>query len=75
MLAFTDRESLSLCVNMLTHSLKITYTTKTDFFGLIFFDTDQKTRQKYCRADLRSLSYTLTCLLFISVLAPVFLGI
>ena len=37
----TEREYLSLEVNMLTNSLKISDTTKTAFFGLKFFQSDQ----------------------------------
>ena len=40
--AFTEREYLSLGVNMLTNSLKISDTTKTEFFELISFQSDQK---------------------------------
>ena len=36
-----EREYLSLEVNMLTNSLKISDTTKTAFFGLKFFQSDQ----------------------------------
>ena len=41
-LAFTETEYLSLGVNMLTNSLKISETTKTQFFELIFFQSDQR---------------------------------
>ena len=68
------REYLSLGVNMLTNSLKISVTTKTEFFGLTFFISDRKIWQKYCRAYLTSVSDTLTCWLFISVLTRGFLG-
>ena len=37
----TEREYLPLEVNMLTNSLKISDTTKTAFFGLKFFQSDQ----------------------------------
>ena len=46
---------------MLTNSLKISDTTKTEFLELIFFHTDQKLRQSYCHADLSSVSDPLTC--------------
>ena len=36
-LAFTERECLSLGVNLLTKNLKISDTTKTEFLQLIFF--------------------------------------
>ena len=36
-----EREYLSLEVNMLTNSLKISDTTKTALFGLKFFQSDQ----------------------------------
>ena len=39
---FYERECLSLGVNMLTNSLKISQTTKNDIFELIFFQRDQK---------------------------------
>ena len=41
-LAFTETEYLSSGVNMLTNSLKISDTTKTEFFELISFQSDQK---------------------------------
>ena len=44
------------------------------FFELIFFLNDQKIWEKFCRADLSSVSRTLTCWLFISVVTPGFLG-
>ena len=47
---------MSSDVNMLTNSLKILDTTKTEFLELIFFQRDQKISKKYCRADLNSLS-------------------
>ena len=75
---FTETEYLSSGVNMLTNSLKISDTTKTEFFELIFFQSDQKIWQKYCRADLSSDSdplNPLTCWLSISVLTRGFLGI
>ena len=72
--AFTEREYLSSGVIMLTNSLKITDTTLTKFLELIFFQSDQKIWQKYCRAGLSSLSDTLTCWLSISVLKRSFFG-
>ena len=57
---FIEREYLSSGVNMLTNSLKISDTTKTEFLQLIFFQTDQKLRLKSCRANLSSLSDALT---------------
>ena len=47
---------MSSDVNMLTNSLKMLDTTKTEFLELIFFQRDQKISKKYCRADLNSLS-------------------
>ena len=47
-------------VNMLTNSLKISDTTKIEFFQLISFHSDQKIWKKYCRADLSNLSDMLT---------------
>ena len=41
-LTFTDREDPSSGFNMLTNSLKISDTTKTDFFELNFFEWHQK---------------------------------
>ena len=41
-LAFTEREYLSLGVNKLTNSLKISDTIKAEFFELVFFESDQK---------------------------------
>ena len=75
---FTETEYLSSGVNMLTNSLKISDTTKREFFELMFFQSDQKIWQKYCRADLSSDSdplNPLTCWLSISVLTRGFLGI
>ena len=46
---------------MLTKRLKILDTTKTKVLELISFQTDQKIWQKYCRADLGSVSDPLTC--------------
>ena len=46
---------------MLTNSLKISDTTKTDFLEMIFFQSDQEVGQKYCCADLYYLSDPLTC--------------
>ena len=46
---------------MLTNSLKISDTTKTEFFELIFFQSDQKILQNYCRAELGSDLERLTC--------------
>ena len=66
---------MSSSVNMLTNSLKISDTTKTEFFGLIFFLIDQKIWKKYWRAVLSSASNPLTCWPSISVLTRDFLGI
>ena len=46
---------------MLTKSLKILDTTKTEAFELIFFQSDQKILQKYYRADLRNIWDPETC--------------
>ena len=62
-------------VNILTKSLKVSYTTQNDFFEVIFFQNSQKIWQKYCVADLTSLSDRLTCWLSISVLVRGFFGI
>ena len=66
---------MSSSVNLLTNSLKISVTTKTEFFKLIFFQGAQKMAQKDCRADLSSVLDPLTCWLPISVLIRGFLGI
>ena len=60
---------------MLTNSLKISDTTKTKFFELIFFHIAQKIREKYWHADLGGFSNPLTCWLPINVLTRGFLGI
>ena len=59
---------------MLTNSLKISDTTKAEFAEVIPFQSDEKLWQKYCRADLSSLSNPLTCWLSISVLIRDFLS-
>ena len=46
---------------MLTKSLKISYTSKKGFMGLILVESDQKVTQKQCRADLSGVSDSLTC--------------
>ena len=66
---------LSSGVNMLTNNLKISDITKTELFELISFQSDQKICQKFCRADLSSVSEPLTCWLSLSVLRRSFLGI
>ena len=53
---------------MLTNSLKLSGTTKTNFFELIFLQSDQKNWQKYSRTNLSSASDPLTCWVFVSVL-------
>ena len=60
---------------MLTNSLEILDATKTEFFELIFFLNDHKIWQKFCRADLSSVSDLLTCWQSKSVLRRGFLGI
>ena len=60
-IAFTEAEYLSSGLNMLINSLKISDTTKTEFFELISFQIDYKKWQKYSLADLSSLSNPLTC--------------
>ena len=60
---------------MLINSLKISDITHTELFELIFFHADQKISQKYCHADLSSVSVPLTCWLSISVPTRGFLGI
>ena len=46
---------------MFTNSLKISDTTKTKLFELIFSQGNQKILQKYCRADLSSVLVPLIC--------------
>ena len=66
---FYWEEYLSSGVSMLTKSLKILYTAKTEFLELISFQNDQKIWPKYCRAVLRIGSDPfLTCWLSISAL-------
>ena len=60
---------------MLTNNLKISDKTKTQFFDLISFQSDQKIWQKYSSADLNSVYDPLTCWLSLSVLTRGFLGI
>ena len=60
---------------MLTNNLKISGTTKSEFFELIFFQTHQKIWQKYCPAELSTVLEPLTCWLPTSVLTQGFLGI
>ena len=67
MLLIAEREYLSSGVNMLTNILKIIDTTKTLFFDLIYFESDQKIWQKICREDLSSVSDLLTSWLSISL--------
>ena len=72
-LVFTEREYLLSGATMLTNSLKITDTTKTELLELISFQSDQEISQKNCRADSCSVLDRLTCWLSISVMT--FLGI
>ena len=60
---------------MLSNSLKISDITKTEFFELKLFQSDQKIWQNYCRVDLDSVSNTLTSWISINVLRRDFLGI
>ena len=60
---------------MLTNSLKISDTTKTEFFELIYFQSDQEIWQKPFLADLSSVLEPLPRWLPISVLTQGFLGI
>ena len=46
---------------MLTNSLMISDTTKTECLEKISLQSNQKILQKYCFADLSSLSDPLTC--------------
>ena len=60
---------------MLRNSFKIPYNTKTEFFELIFYQSDPKIWQKDCREDLSSVLETLACCLAISVVTHGFLCI
>ena len=60
---------------MLTNSLKSSDTTKTEFFELIFFQSDLKIWQIYCRADLSSVSDILIYWLSVIFLKRGFLGL
>ena len=62
-------------VNILTNSLKISGSTKKEFFELISFQSIQKIWQEYCSADLSSISDPLTYWLSLSGLIRGFLGI
>ena len=53
---------------MLTNSLNVSDTTKTEFFELTFSQSAQKILQKYCWTDLSSDLEPLTSLLPISFL-------
>ena len=69
------REYLSLVVNISTKSLKISGTTKTKFFELKLFQSDERIWQNYCRENFSSVSDHLTSWLSISFQRQVFLGI
>ena len=73
--SFLLREYFLSGENMLTNSVKITDTTKTEYLELIFFQSDQKIWEKYCRGDSCSASDRLTCWLLISVMTWGFLEI
>ena len=60
-LAFTERIYLLSGVNMVRKSLKMSNTSKKVIMGLIFFESNQIISQKFCRADLSSVSDPLTC--------------
>ena len=62
-------------INMLTNSLKISDTTKTEFFELKFFQGDQKIWQNYFRLDFSSVLDSLACWLSVSFLTGEFLAI
>ena len=74
-LPFTERQYISLGVNMLKNNLKISDTTKTEFFELISFQSDLEKGEIYCLADLSSVSYNLTCWFSFSFLSRGFLAI
>ena len=60
---------------MLTNSLKISDTTKKEFFELMFLQINQKIWQHYCRDGLSSVLDTLTYWLATSALTQDFLVI
>ena len=62
-------------VNLLTNSLKIWDTAKTQFFEPTFFQRSQKIWRKYCCADWSSVCDLFIFGLSISVLMPGFLGL
>ena len=66
---------MSSGVNMLTNRLQIIDTIKAEFLELIFFESDQKIWQNFCREHLTSVPDLLTCWLSIIVLTQGFLGI
>ena len=72
---YWEREYLLSGANMLTNSVKITDTTKTEFLELISFQSDQKIWEKYWREDSCGVSDGLTCWLSISVMTRGFLEI
>ena len=77
-LIFAEREYLSSCkqtVNMLTNSLKIPDTTKTEFFALKFSQSDEKIWKNYFWAELSSVSKPLRCWLSINVVTRAFLDL
>ena len=66
---------LIIGVSTLRTSLKISDSTISGVFELIFFQSDKKIWQKYRREELRSVSDPLTCWLSITVLKRGFLRI
>ena len=58
---FTETEYVSLRDNMLLNSVKISVTTKTEFFELNFFHSDQKILQNHCRSHFSTALDPLTC--------------
>ena len=69
------RKNTSHCVNMLTNSVTISHTTKTDLFGMLPFRIDQRIWEKYFLADLSNNLDLLTRWLSISFLTRGFLVI
>ena len=66
------RERLLVIGKQYVNSLKISRTTKNNFFDINFFQIVPKIWQSYCRVDLGNDLEPLTCWLSISVLTRAF---
>ena len=74
-LGFGDTWTWIGCVKHSLLPTEISDTTKTEFFQLKLFWSNQKIRQNHCLGDLNSVSDPLTCWLSISVLTWGFFSI